>query len=155
MFWNENRAWSEVNKIEVNCGHVLFDEHVVYIRAVSCFMTILSFTFTALDIKDKLIKHFGTFPALEKYARDAPDPELLSKIKVIFYLAFSGAYYFAPPKPGCLIEQNRTKNQSNSIERDLSFNFVWIRFCTNSTSWRQNLPPRSKHNDEPVLNESM
>ena len=77
-----------------------------------------------MDIKDKLIKHFGTFPAREKYARDAPDPELLSKIKVIFYLAFSGAYYFAPPIPGCLIEQNRTKNQSNSIERDLSFNFV-------------------------------
>ena len=81
-------------------------------------MTILSFTFTALDIRDKLIKHFSTFSALEKYARDAPDPELLSKIKVwvlIFYLAFSGAYYFAPPIPGCLIEQNRTKNQSNSI----------------------------------------
>ena len=66
----------------MNCGHVLFDEHVVYIRAVSFFMSILSFTFTALDIRDKLIKHFGTFSALEKYARDAPDPELLSKIKV-------------------------------------------------------------------------
>ncbi|XP_073249885.1 F-box DNA helicase 1-like [Porites lutea] len=36
-----------------------------------------------LDIRDKLIKHFSTFSALEKYARDAPDPELLSKIKIV------------------------------------------------------------------------
>lgn len=36
-----------------------------------------------LDIKDPLIKHFGSFSKLLKYAKDVSDPELLSKIKIV------------------------------------------------------------------------
>ena len=35
-----------------------------------------------MGIKDALIKKFGSFSELKKYAKVAPDPELLGKIKV-------------------------------------------------------------------------
>ena len=41
------------------------------------------FIFSAsLGIGDPLIRKFGSFSELKKYARAAPDPELLGKIKV-------------------------------------------------------------------------
>lgn len=47
-------------------------------------MQVLTFIFFSayLGIKDALIKKFKSFSELKKYAKVAPDPELLGKIKV-------------------------------------------------------------------------
>lgn len=49
--------------------------------AYMCVLTLIFFS-AYLGIKDALIKKFKSFSELKKYAKVAPDPELLGKIKV-------------------------------------------------------------------------
>ena len=70
-----------------------------------------------LGIKDALIKKFKSFSELKKYAKVAPDPELLGKIKVCTQRLPS--LLLSPP--GAFISLDQKETKQNDLKREKLF----------------------------------